>query len=314
MRRNFLCLNSAPEDWTGIRICFRLLECYPLGTGSQSPRNPCPLKSTSRNVVARGLRQMDRAFWCLHDHLPAFAILGLPTLIVSLVLAAIMAAVVRTWNFDPLTSYLVWAIVVPVLSLTTVTFFPLPCAVFAWFQAIGEPKPVAECFGWCARRAGRLFAVQAWLTFSYSWWFLLFGLPMLVLWARTCLAPSVALFEDRPRIFRRSRQLMREDSAIHVLAGLFFLFALVLGALIPLPRLIVFAKLYQADWTRSVEDSLWAFELICAVILLCGVAVSWSVSLALFYHDLRQFREGEGIARKVAVLQENYLRLQGHES
>ena len=60
---------------------------------------------------------------------------------------------------------------------------------------------------------------------------------------------------------------MREDSAIHVLAGLFFLFALVLGALIPIPRLILFSELFQADWTRTVKDSLWAFELTCGVIL-----------------------------------------------
>src|SRR5262249_14988233 len=91
---------------------------------------------------------------------------------------------------------------------------------------------------------------------------------------------------------------------IHVLAGLFFLFTLVLGALIPLPRLILFAKIFQADWTRTVEDSLWAFELMCGIILLCGVAVGWSVAMALFYHDLRQIREGEGIAKQIAALYE----------
>ena len=257
---------------------------------------------------------MDRAFWCLHDHLPAFAILSLPTLIVSLLLAATLALVARTWNFDPLISYILWAIVVPVVGLTTMTFFPLPCGVFAWFQANGEPKSVPDCFRWCRQRAGRLFAVQSRLTFSYSWWFLLLGLPMLILWARTCLAPDVALFEDRPQIFRRCRQLMREDSAIHVLAGLCFLFALVLGALIPIPRLVLFSKLFQADWTRTVEDSLWVFELTCGVVLACGLAVNWTVSLALFYYDLRQYREGERIARKVAVLREQYVQAQRRES
>jgi len=272
------------------------------------------LKSASRNVVARGLRQVDRAFWCLHDHLPEFAVLGLPTFAVSLVLAAGMAMALRTWHFDPLISYLLWAIVIPVVTLTIVTFFPLPCAVFAWFQANGEPKAPADCFRWWRNRVGRLVAVQSWLTFSYVWWFVLFGLPMLFLWPRTCLAPMVALFEDRPKIFRRAQQLMREDSAIHVLAGLFFLFAVVLGALIPLPRLLLFSKLLAAEWTRSVEESLWALELSCGVILACGLAVSWSVALALFYYDLRQHREGERIARKIAALQENCVSLARHES
>lgn len=272
-----------------------------------------PLKSKSRNIVARGLRQVDRAFWCLHDNLPALAILGLPSLMVSMVLATTMAWVVRTFNFDPLAAYILWAIVVPVVGLTTLTFFPLPCAVFAWFQANGEPKTASECFAWCRQRAGRLMGVQARLTFSYMWWFLLFGLPMLVFWPRTCLAPDVALFEDGPKIFRRSRQMMREDSAIHILASLFLLFALVLGALIPIPRIILTAKLFQADWTRTVADFMWAFELICAVVLTCGLAIGWSVSLALFYHDLRQFREGERITRKLAVLREEYDQVRGRK-
>ena len=94
---------------------------------------------------------------------------------------------------------------------------------------MANPRPCPTVLPGVESCAGRLIVVQARLTFAYSWWFLLFGLPMLLFWARTCLAPDVALFEDRPKIFRRTRQLMREDSAIHVLAGLFFLFALVLG-------------------------------------------------------------------------------------
>lgn len=124
---------------------------------------------------------MDRAFWCLHDHVAEFAILGLPTLIVSMSLAAGMAVLIRTWNFDALTGYVLWAIVVPVLALSVITFLPLPCAVFAWFQATNEGKSVGECYAWCIHRNGRLIRVIAWLIFSYTWWFLLFGLPLLFL-------------------------------------------------------------------------------------------------------------------------------------
>lgn len=249
---------------------------------------------------------MDRAFWCLHDHLPRFAILALPTLLVSLFLVALLALVLRTWDLDPFALYVLCAIVIPVAGLTTITFFPLPCAVFAWFQANGEPKSVSECFAWCRKRAGRLLGVQLRLTFSYLLWFLLFGIPMLIFWARSCLAPDVALFENQSKIFRRTRQLMREDSVIHVLAGLFFLFAVVLGALIPIPRLIFLSKVFQSDWTRAAEDLIWAFELVCGVLLTCGLAVGWSVALTLFYYDLRQYREGERIARKVAALRDAY--------
>ena len=42
---------------------------------------------------------------------------------------------------------------------------------------------------------------------------LLLGLPLLWFWPRTCLTPLVALFEDERRIFRRSRRMLREDSA-----------------------------------------------------------------------------------------------------
>src|SRR5262249_37292626 len=131
---------------------------------------------------------------------------------------------------------------------------------------------------------------------------------------RSCLAPDVALFENQSKIFRRTRQLMREDSVIHVLAGLFFLFALVLGALIPIPRLVLFSNVFESEWTRIAEDSIWAFELICGVVLTTGLAVGWSVALTLFYYDLRQYREGERIARKVAVLRDAYDHLHRRET
>ena len=130
---------------------------------------------------------------------------------------------------------------------------------------------------------------------------------MLILWPRTCQAPMVAMFEDKPKIFRRSRQLTREDGTIHGLAALFFLLTLVLGSLIPLPRLILFSKMFEGEWTRTIGEMLWAFELVAAILLFCIVAISWTVSLTLFYHDLRQYREGEAIQAKVAHLQEKYM-------
>jgi len=265
------------------------------------------LKTSSNNLVTRALRQMDRAFWCLHDHLPTFAVLGLPTLFAAMALAAIVTLLLRTWDLDLFSGYVLWSVIVPVLAMTILTFLPLPCAVFAWFQVRNEPKTVKECFAWCFHRAGRLSGIFFWLVFSYTWWFLLLGLPMLILWPRTCQVPMVALFEEGPRILRRSRQLMREDNAIHVLAGLFFLLTLVLGLLIPLPRLILFSKLFEGEWTRVAEQSLWAFELMSAILLLSVIAISWCVSLTLFYHDLRQYREGEAVRSKVERLFEKYV-------
>ena len=117
----------------------------------------------------------------------------------------------------------------------------------------------------------------------------------------------VALFENQPQILRRSRQLVREDNAIYVLAGLFFLLMLVLGSLIPLPRLILFSKMFESEWSRFAEEFLWAFELVCGIVLICLVAVSWCVSLTFFYHNLRQFREGERIRAQIDELYEEYL-------
>ena len=225
----------------------------------------------------------------------------------SIFLATVVTIVLRTWNLDPLSLYLLWSLVVPVLLLSNLTFLPLPCSVFAWFQANRENKTTAECFAWSLQHAQRLIGVIAWLVFSYFWWFLLGGLPMLFLWARTCQAPMVALFEDQPRIFRRSRQLTKEDSAIHVLAGLFLLLTLVLGSLIPMPRLVLISKMFEGEWTRVVQEFLWAFEMTSGILLFCIVAISWTVCLTLFYHDLRQFREGEAIRGKVRILFEKHL-------
>lgn len=250
---------------------------------------------------------MDRAFWRLHDHLAAFAVLGLPTLLSILAVAGATIGILRTWELEFWTGWLLFGLAVPVITLAIVTLGPLPCGVFAWFQANGEPRSPGECFAWCASRLGRLTVVALRLLFSYLLWFLLLGLPMLVFWARTCLAPYVALFETQPRIFQRSRRLVREDHAIHALAGLHLLLTVVLGALIPLPRLLLGSKLFQTEWSRTIIDGIWVVEVVCAVLLTCGVAVSWCVSLALFYHDLRSHREAEGLQRKVRRLDEKYL-------
>jgi len=263
--------------------------------------------SFSQNLVIRALRQTDRAFWCLHDHLLSFALLGLPTLFTVTFLTAGIAFALRTWQFEVPVLILFWAIIAPTLVLTTLTFSPLPCAVYTWFQLKNEPKSVQECFTWCFSRTGRLLGLLLWMVFSYLWWFLLFWIPLLAFWPRTCQAPMVALFENQPQILRRSRQLVREDNAIYVLAGLFFLLMLVLGSLIPLPRLILFSKMFESEWSRFAEEFLWAFELVCGIVLICLVAVSWCVSLTFFYHNLRQFREGERIRAQIDDLYQEYL-------
>ena len=45
-----------------------------------------------------------------------------------------------------------------------------------------------------------------------------------------------------------------------------------------------------------------------AILLLSAIAISWCVSLTLFYHDLRQYREGEAVRSKVEHLFEKYVR------
>ena len=73
---------------------------------------------------------MDRAFWCLHDHLPTFAVLGLPTLFAAMALAAIVTLLLRTWDLDLFSGYVLWSVIVPVLAMTILTFCrsPVPCS------------------------------------------------------------------------------------------------------------------------------------------------------------------------------------------
>lgn len=261
---------------------------------------------STTNPVARGLRQLDRAFWCLHENISAFVLLSLPTLFAAITFAAVVATMIRNFTLDPLLAYFFWSLVFPTIVMIILTFFPLPCAVFAWNLANDKTVSTSECYQHCFRRAGRLTRVFIGMTFDFLWWFLLFGLPMVVLWSRRCQAPLVALFEDHRRIFYRSKQLMRADNAIHVLAGLVFLIILVLGSLIPIPRLILSGNVFEGEWVRSVVDTLWIFELISGVFLFCAMAITWNVALTLFYHDVRQFREGDSLRKKITLLREKY--------
>ncbi len=249
---------------------------------------------------------MDRSFWSLHDELTSFALLGLPTFAALSALGLSLALLLRSFDLDPGIAFLVWAVIVPVAALATVTFLPLPCSVFVWFQAQRTPRTVGECFSDCLRRSGRLIPVVVWLVFSFTWWVALLGIPLLILWPRTCLAPMVALFEDQRRIFRRSRRLMQEDHAIYVLAGLYLLLMFVLGSLIFVPRMILLAEIIKTPWAAALGESIWAFELVSGILLLTGVAISWCVSLTLFYHDLRHHREGEFLRNKVEALFRKY--------
>ena len=100
---------------------------------------------------------------------------------------------------------------------------------------------------------------------------------------------------------------MQEDHAIHVLAGLYVLLTLALGALIFVPRVVLFAEIIKTPWAAALEQSLWAFELVAGTILLTGIAVSWCVALTLFYHDLRYHREGEALRLKIDALFDKYV-------
>ena len=152
--------------------------------------------------------------------------------------ALVLVGIWRTWDFPAVVDVLIAGVLFPFAALFIFTAFPLPCAVFAWKAAGGEVATAGECFAWCRRRAGRL----CWLLFRLSLiWLgslLFFGLPLLWFWPRTCLTPLVALFEDERRIFRRSRRMLREDSACSLMGFLYLGMGIVLGGLIVLPRLL----------------------------------------------------------------------------
>ncbi len=259
------------------------------------------------SLLRRILVQTDCAFWCIHDHLDVLAYLGLPTLAALLTGSLVLIGVWRTWDIPVVGQVLIAGLLVPFLVLLLFTALPLPCAVFAWKAAGGETATALECFSWCRRRAGRLLGVLVRLALLWLGSLLLLGLPLLWVWPRTCLAPLVALFEDEPRIFRRSRRILREDLAVPLMGFLYLGMGTVLVGLVVLPRLLVGtpmlgAHLVDARWRTLILDYLWVFETMSVAILLTAIAMGWWISLTLVYHDIRWIREGEDLRRRIALL------------
>jgi hypothetical protein len=257
----------------------------------------------------RILVQTDCAFWCIHDHLDVLGYLGLPTLAALLTSGLALVGTWRTWDFPLVVDFLIAGVVVPFLGLLIFTVLPLPCAVFAWKTAGGKPATVGECFSWCRRRTGRLLGVLIRLSLLWLVSLLLFGIPLLRVWPRTCLTPLVALFEDERRIFRRSQRILKEDFGVPMLGFLYLGMGIVLGGLIVLPRLLLGtqtlgAHLLDESWRPAIVDHLWIFETMSVAVLLTAIAMSWWISLTLIYHDIRWIREGEDLKRRIARLRE----------
>jgi hypothetical protein len=259
------------------------------------------------SLVARTLVQIDRAFWCIHEHPDTLALLGLPTLVAMGVAALLLVGLWRTWELPGWADFLLGAVVLPWAALVIFTVLPLPCAVFAWRRAAGEVSTAQECLAWCGRRVGRLLSVLVPLGLLWLVSLLLLGIPLFYVWPRTCAAPLVALFEDQPRIFRRSRRLLREDVAVYVIVGLYLAVGLVLGGVVATPRLVLGtsmlgAHVLDAQWRESLLAYLWVFETVSAAVILTALAMSWWIALTLLYHDIRWGREGEDLRQKVLQL------------
>lgn len=253
------------------------------------------------SLARRAVVQMDLAFWYLHAHFSQLAILAIPTLIAVFALAFAVVAIVRTWNLPGLLAYILFAILVPTLAMWVAVFAPLPSAVFAWRRASGTLPETRDCFAFCWQRSGRLARVGVRLFFSYLWWFVLFGIPLLFFWSRTCAAPAVALFEDDRRIFQRSRRLLKEDFAIHLLAVLYFAVFLALGLFLFLPRLVLMvpSRILATSTSRWLTDHLWIPEVLGSGILLSIIAVGWCISMTLLYREIRFVREGEILRERI---------------
>ena len=259
------------------------------------------------SILRRILVQTDCAFWCIHDHLDVLAYLGIPTLIGVLATALAVIGMWRTWDFPPVVDFLVGSMLFPFLALCIFTALPLPCAVFAWKSANGETATVRECFAWCGRRGGRLLGTLILLALIWLFSLALLGLPLFWFLPRTCLVPVVALFEDTPRIFRRSGRIFRDDFAVSLMGFLYLAMGIVLGGLVVLPRLLLGtpalgAHLLDERWRPAVVDRLWIFETMSVAILLTAIAMSWWISLTFVYHDIRWNREGENLKRRIAAL------------
>jgi hypothetical protein len=261
------------------------------------------------SILRRILVQTDCAFWCIHDHLDVLAYLALPTLGALLASALALVAVWRNWEFPTVVNVVDAVVAVPFLALCIFTVLPLPCAVFAWKTADGETATAGECFAFCWRRIGRL----SWILFRMALLWLgslvLLGLPLVWFVPKTSLAPLVGLFEDTPRVFRRSGRILREDSGVLLMGVLYLAMGVVLGGLVVLPRILLGtpalgAHLLDERWRPAVVDHLWIFETISVAGLLTAIAMGWWISLTFVYHDIRRNREGESLKLRIALLRD----------
>jgi hypothetical protein len=267
------------------------------------------MASPKKSLLRRILVQTDCAFWCIHDHLDVLAYLSLPTLGVLVAAALAVVGAWRSWDFPPLVDFIFGSLALPFLGLCIFTALPLPCAVFAWKAALGEKAAAGECFAFCGRRIGRLLSVLARMALLWFGSLLLLGLPLLWVLPRTSLTPLVALFEDTPRVFRRSERILREDFGVTLMFFLYLSMGLVMGGLVILPRLLLGtpllgAQLLDESWRPAIVDRLWIFETMSVAILLTAIAMSWWIALTFVYHDVRWNREGEGLKRRIAQLRD----------
>ena len=144
------------------------------------------------SLVRRILVQTDCGFWCIHDHVVEIAYLALPTLVALVASALALVWMWRTWDLPTAVDVVIAGGVVPFLLLFIFSALPLPCAVFAWKIARGEPATVGECYAWCGRRSGRLLSVFFRLGLLWLLSVLFASIPLLLIWPRTCLTPIVA--------------------------------------------------------------------------------------------------------------------------
>lgn len=264
------------------------------------------------SIFGRILVQIDRAFWCVHENPDVLAWLGLPTLIALLAVTFLMIGVWRTWEFPQWFNVVLASFGLPFAAMLIFTVLPLPCTVFAWKRASGETASVGECFALCWRRPGRLLSVIVRLALLFLISLLLAGIPLLWIFPRTCMTPLVAIFENQPRIFWRSRRILREDLGVHVVGGIYLAMALVLGGLVFSPRLALStqklgAHLVEASWRPLILKYLWIFETLSVATILTALAMSWWITLALVYHEIRSVREGEALRARIAEVGQRVL-------
>lgn len=259
------------------------------------------------SLAARTLIQVDCAFWTIHGHLEAMATLALPTFCAMAALALALIAVSRNYEFQGGLAVVVGAVLLPWTALLLFTVLPLPGAVFVWRLAAGEMPTVRQSFAACWARRKRLASVVVRMSLLWLVSLLFLGIPLLIVWPRTCLAPLVALFEDQRDTFGRSRRILRQNVAVYLLGGLFLGLALVLGGLVAAPRLIlgtsaVGVHLLDDRWRELIVNKLWIFETLSAAVIITALAMGWWLSLTLLYYEIRNEREGEDLRQQIAAL------------